>query len=1009
MSQDVIVENLCQAIDTILAKRLESLNFDITELCTVKTIEDAKQGKYLVDNGTMLYTAYSSQQYNIDDVVYVLIPKGDYDGQKTILRKYTNISEYKNWISPKEQFFEMAKPISEKKEEIHEMVVTTVLDDSSRTTVKKTIYSQDNKNQIYYGCDCLYLSFKLQADFKDKIAKGTYGIVISADINSVDKTSIEELQEEQKKFSKESVEYETLQKEINDLLSLEQNNYKKYWYFESVDVIGDPYNTEIYMPQEKLFTKLNPEFTYSNFEVVLFQRQDFFTPEGEEVTNINENDRKIKVKNISLTLGTLYSNFTSDNLLIRPKDGIHYYTNDKLEKEMELIWIHNTTQGWKAIRTKTDSAVVDIYFEIEWEIWDTWSDVNNPGWKKIIGVNDFSFKKTFKPETISTKFRAKLKYHVNNNIIEIVSDELEIWKGNAATNTQPINLSVHFSNNILKQSEAPVVYNSNLSANENTEINIKHLLVQLSVDNISTTPDPGDLLIAEIPAEETMLRKPQEGFEIPENSDVSWILEAGSQQVLVSQQLQEEFTYIKKRLDEVLEHEKIIEYASANAHKIIQTLSTGAAEFNINYRVRQLYNPSYLLNTINCTLKKSNNTEYSVKKDILFNKIQEKLGKYILDIEWEEKTENASYNLLTPIITENETKSLTPKIKVYDETVKLITSKELDPIVTTNATIVTLEFDVNNETISKQVAIPKRKSRDIAGIDGITEVMYSNFGDNPIVNSDIPYSLKKIINGRLENVENIIVSSLIDIPSLWTEDQLGRLNIVTFAEEGQIIWEQPILYSKDGYFSSVIPNNNISIKPLATFALNNKPSFVEDIYSLETKFGAGDYDENGNFSGMAFGSYQSDKKKTGLFGFQNGETTFGLYETGDAYFSGTLYSGKGEIGGWNIGTTTLYGQHTWSENSSWSVLWAKQNGGGPDSSAILIGLPKEHDNIEEDLVQENTEKTNFRVTHSGKLYFTGELGTRQNSSENFSVGKTGDVEIGGRICQFINGIFIGFK
>ena len=79
---------ICQAVDEIVSKRLESINYDNTITCSVVDASKAKTGTYIVTDGSTNFTAYSvSTEYKVNDVVYVTIPNNDFRNQKIIIGK----------------------------------------------------------------------------------------------------------------------------------------------------------------------------------------------------------------------------------------------------------------------------------------------------------------------------------------------------------------------------------------------------------------------------------------------------------------------------------------------------------------------------------------------------------------------------------------------------------------------------------------------------------------------------------------------------------------------------------------------------------------------------------------------------------------------------------------------------------------------------------------------------------------------------------------------------------
>lgn len=94
---------LCQAIDTIVSKKIENLNYDKTIICDIVDASDASNGHYIVNDGSISFDAYSEDTgYKTSESVYVTVPKGDFTQTKIIISKYTanNGTDPISYISP---------------------------------------------------------------------------------------------------------------------------------------------------------------------------------------------------------------------------------------------------------------------------------------------------------------------------------------------------------------------------------------------------------------------------------------------------------------------------------------------------------------------------------------------------------------------------------------------------------------------------------------------------------------------------------------------------------------------------------------------------------------------------------------------------------------------------------------------------------------------------------------------------------------------------------------------
>lgn len=79
-------EIFCNAVDTIVQKRLENMHFDITKVCRIKA--NKGNGQYLVSNDAATFYAYGPLGFEVGEEVYVLIPCGDYAINSLILGRY---------------------------------------------------------------------------------------------------------------------------------------------------------------------------------------------------------------------------------------------------------------------------------------------------------------------------------------------------------------------------------------------------------------------------------------------------------------------------------------------------------------------------------------------------------------------------------------------------------------------------------------------------------------------------------------------------------------------------------------------------------------------------------------------------------------------------------------------------------------------------------------------------------------------------------------------------------
>jgi hypothetical protein len=105
-------EILLKSIDTIVCSRIADINFDKTIQCAIVDASGAEEGKYVLSDGSIEFTAYSENtKYQKDDRVNVLIPSNDFSNEKTILGKCISNANDKpiTYVAPSDKVVVMSK------------------------------------------------------------------------------------------------------------------------------------------------------------------------------------------------------------------------------------------------------------------------------------------------------------------------------------------------------------------------------------------------------------------------------------------------------------------------------------------------------------------------------------------------------------------------------------------------------------------------------------------------------------------------------------------------------------------------------------------------------------------------------------------------------------------------------------------------------------------------------------------------------------------------------------
>lgn len=399
-------EIFCTAVDEIVSKRLENLEYDITKTCTVIDDSNKKTGKYRVSSGAAKFDAYAvSGEYTTGEAVLVTIPNGNYSLQKIIIgRSVVEADVPTNYTSPLSQMTRIKEYIYTASNGAA-LLANEVKKSSDKGSVSNINFNM-NCNKLV-GFTKLGVSAKFQAWLLDMdTTSGDYGLKIT-------------------------IEHEGV---------LAQGTYGSKFdslYFSAADMIGNPYAFESYYSQEKVFD-ISHFDKIKDIKVQFYQRGDFKDSNGDLIpykdlnynsfidrffteaeyqqiqTLIEENatielildyldisearalayvdevmgkqhvatltdfkkllvegfnegsilENNLFVKNVKLHFGYALDTFTEDNtLVLYTSDGLTYHYTKDNEKTINIRWTRKIQEGLYEIVSKNE-----IDFENECEI-----------------------------------------------------------------------------------------------------------------------------------------------------------------------------------------------------------------------------------------------------------------------------------------------------------------------------------------------------------------------------------------------------------------------------------------------------------------------------------------------------------------------------------------------------------------------------------------------------------------------------------------------------------------
>ena len=149
-------ENLFAAIDTIIAERLNKLNFDRTGIYTIVSQDEKDKTKYWVTDGSIRFLATASEGtlYSQNQQVYVTIPQNNYEGDKVILGAYNSTDTTKNvqtYVDPYSRFVkDVSINIPKKNGNIVQVQANSTDKENSNTSTWHMDYDP-NKSYDYIG------------------------------------------------------------------------------------------------------------------------------------------------------------------------------------------------------------------------------------------------------------------------------------------------------------------------------------------------------------------------------------------------------------------------------------------------------------------------------------------------------------------------------------------------------------------------------------------------------------------------------------------------------------------------------------------------------------------------------------------------------------------------------------------------------------------------------------------------------------------------------------------
>lgn len=910
-----INEQICKAVDIIVSKKLESINFDSTIIATIVDNSEAEQYKYICSNGSSQFVAYAKEtNYKINESVYVTIPNNDYDQQKIIIGKYV-AKDAKPYIF--KQPFETIIDISGNLIKTNEIIAQSLL--ANNENINEENYDEITLWQTtfpegYAGFDRL----GLQAQFRSWIASyetsiGDYGLklYVSSDMGTA----------------------------INKENPLKVTEIK----FSSLNMYGNPYNFQSYMEQEAVYDISELGNIYK-MQLVFYQTPKSFKDKNgnlipyQTITK-NRLPNNLFIKDPYICLGYNLSDFQDEQVIISTLDPKTYIIDDNISsadisKYIRLRWLHKFENG--DIQVVNESSKLSDY-DIRWYRYELGApsadEYSGVYWESVDDGNGNQFDYTLIPR----------KKHDEELIKAIVIYDGKSYTSNILTFTN--------EREVINSATIDFLNGLSIVCEDNSYGNY---CIYGQNNNLFDADQANR--IRELQAYFGFSEQGQSSDKLQEATKIVWEFPLYNSMIIL-----DGFDYYKLiPLDGYYTNNEI----SINKQQgLIQVTrypdESGKINSKQDYRIQKTYNQTKVNNTIRCTITK-NQIEYSASKDFTFGLMGTNGTDATVVIDFEDNK---------VALTADRDEALSLRAHLYDSTHKEIdlNNKDLniscewswykiklnsgdnvqikqrilydaegkqsgeDTTIDINKCFIEhLAFnELNNQFLILQAkikgwgdydlisykAIPIRKNRQYRNYIGPTDIVYNSSGYADYYKQ--PFELWWCDNlANIGDNDNVIDKTL----TIKAEDlqwQIGNPFNEQFQYLGTInnnILKPVYIYIKDSQPYSIIckQNNNIVwIQPLVIIQ-NQYPSTtinkwdgkeisMEGGVILTPAIAAGKKNKEDNtFSGVMIGDWGEKKsdtasdiaEQTGVYGFHHGAMSYAFKEDGTGFIG---KSGKGRI------------------------------------------------------------------------------------------------------------------
>ena len=864
-------EILLEAIDAIVVSRISEVNFDRTIVATIVDASKAKDGEYVLSDGSVQFTVRNgSDKYKENDRVNVLIPSNDFSStEKTILGKTSaNVNDVPvTYVSPLEKIVPMETNYAAG-------LKGGIIANSETEIVQLTNAEWIEVNESTLGYDTLCVSARFKTLLNDyDIRQGYYGLLVQL------KT---------------------------------KNGYIHALTLDSAkDMFGNPYGYAMYLTQEQTY-HLNLQDNIVGIKIDLYQMKDFKYNDGVNselqvlpvmpysnilVDNINvsfgynaeqveDNTVKIgtadsltynNIKDASVTkkLTLTWYNKDENNKYLGFSDG-HFAGQDKDNPLYEIKWYHSQNNGeWALLSDFNDAVIADIEINLRWAINEYKAIVTYDG-------NEYS--------SNILSFKAETGY--DSNIHDQLNMELELRNGKDSLDSYPFygaDSAVINPGDASKNREIEFVYSGALGSKLESDV-LNGAIVSFYIPTIST------MLNLPFGSEDEELKKESdlEGYVLYQKEFSSYG-EDNKQQLKT-------FRYRVKEFYNPLFNNNTV---------ILKVIDKNGFEYSAK-------------KTFSFSSYGTSGTDYTL---VIEDPINKKATLYdadykVIKTEFEDKDWSywpSSIGTGTPTAAAGyAVRKLSTTVKWVGKTVTLEAIKGI-PWYPENSNYyyqgpTTITYDsagVNPRYYTGDIGLYDKSTSKL--ITGLTWVL-RYYPKNKLI-KDPQTSISVQGYPQLLIDESGTKAPKLKVPNMYF-DQDYYLVLVANNSNGQVQWRQPLIILQNAYLSNLLNSWNGA---LSVDQGNNT--------ILSAMIGAGSKDSDNHFSGIVMGDLKKLdanggilSSEHGLLGFHAGIQSFGFRTNGTA-FIGKSGTGRIEFDG-NSGTikSAMYNGNTdYKSGSKWDL------------------------------------------------------------------------------------------